>query len=131
MAECFDLLKSDQQDLDLRPLPEPFSGEACCLRKEQASGYLLEPCSAAKTILLRGRRQQLNKMPRLSSAPTSMYPSLSDPGRVRLSSDSNLHVELIKDFYWDFHLYENFDSRPPVNAPRNDLGVATGIGWKF
>lgn len=60
-----------------------------------------------------------------------LYPSLSEPGRVRVNSDSNLHIELVKDFYWDFHLYENFDSRPPINAPRNDLGVTTGIGWKF
>ena len=60
-----------------------------------------------------------------------LCPSLSDPGRVRVNSDSNLHIELVKDFYWDFHLYENFDSRPPMNAPRNDLGVTTGIGWKF
>jgi hypothetical protein len=65
------------------------------------------------------------------SSSALVYPSLSDPGRVRLSSDSNLHIELIKNFYWDFHLYENFDSRPPVNAPRNDLGVTTGLGWKF
>jgi hypothetical protein len=46
--------------------------------------------------------------------------------------DSNLQIELIKDFYWDFHLYENFDGRPAaVHAPRNDLGITTGLGWKF
>jgi hypothetical protein len=50
---------------------------------------------------------------------------------VRVSSDSNVHVEIVKDFYWDFHFYENFDSRPPITAPRNDLGISTGIGWKF
>lgn len=60
-----------------------------------------------------------------------VYPSLTDAGRLRLSSDSNIHIELIKDFYWDFHLYENLDSRPPVQAARNDLGVTTGLGWKF
>lgn len=60
-----------------------------------------------------------------------VYPSFTDAGRVRVSSDSSIHIELIKDFYWDFHLYENFDSRPPVQAPRNDLGVTTGFGWKF
>jgi hypothetical protein len=43
-----------------------------------------------------------------------------------------MHIELMKDFYWDFHLYENFDSRPPpVHAARNDLGITTGLGWKF
>jgi putative salt-induced outer membrane protein YdiY len=60
-----------------------------------------------------------------------VYPGFTDAGRVRVSSDSNIHIELIKDFYWGYHLYENYDSRPPVQAPRNDLGVTTGFGWKF
>jgi hypothetical protein len=59
------------------------------------------------------------------------YPSLTDAVRVRLNSDSNIHIELIKNFYWDFHLYENFDSRPPVQAARKDLCDSTELGWKF
>jgi hypothetical protein len=30
-----------------------------------------------------------------------------------------------------FHVYENFDSKPPVRADKNDLGVSTSVGWKF
>ena len=41
---------------------------------------------------------------------------------MRISSDSSLHIELIKDFYWDFHLYENFDGPPAaVHAPETIL----------
>lgn len=141
-----DLLKSDQQDLDLRTTVGAVFGRSV-VRTHRTSFRLF-----AGTVFSRE-----NYSPQGQTATTQqnaealiganfytfrfkvldvrssalLYPSLSDPGRVRLSSDSNLHIELIKDFYWDFHLYENFDSRPPVNAPRNDVGVTTGIGWKF
>jgi hypothetical protein len=60
-----------------------------------------------------------------------LFPNLTDPGRVRLSSQSNLQIELARNFSWNFQLYENVDSRPPVNAPKNDLGITTSLGWKF
>ena len=28
-------------------------------------------------------------------------------------------------------VFDNFDSRPPVDAPRNDFGVTSSLGWKF
>jgi len=62
---------------------------------------------------------------------TLLFPSMSDPGRLRLSSQSNLRIELIRNFTWNFQLYENYDSRPPVTAPKNDLGVTTSVGWTF
>ena len=60
-----------------------------------------------------------------------LFPSLSDPGRLRLTSQSNLRIELIRNFYWSLQLYENYDSRPPVNAAKNDFGVTTSLGWTF
>lgn len=62
---------------------------------------------------------------------TLWFPSLSDPGRLRISSESGLRIELIRNFYWDFSLYENYDTRPPINAPKNDLGITTSLGWTF
>lgn len=59
------------------------------------------------------------------------YPSLTVPGRVRFQTTSDLYLKVVKDLYWGFHLYENFDSKPPVSANKNDLGVSTSIGWKF
>jgi putative salt-induced outer membrane protein YdiY len=62
---------------------------------------------------------------------TLAFPSLSDPGRLRLSSQSGLRIELIRNFNWNFDLYENYDTRPPITAPKNDLGITTSIGWTF
>ena len=60
-----------------------------------------------------------------------IYPSLSTWGRVRLGSETNVSWEFIKDLYWNLRVYENYDSKPPINAPKNDFGITTGLGWKF
>jgi putative salt-induced outer membrane protein YdiY len=62
---------------------------------------------------------------------TLAFPSLSDPGRLRLSSQSGIRIELMRNFNWNFDLYENYDTRPPINAPKNDLGITTSVGWTF
>lgn len=61
----------------------------------------------------------------------SLFPSLTTPGRTRLQATSDLRIKVVKDLWWGFHIYENFDSKPPVRADKNDLGVSTSLGWKF
>jgi hypothetical protein len=61
----------------------------------------------------------------------SVYPSLTTPGRTRFQTTSDLRIKIVKDLWWGFHIYENFDSKPPVAADKNDLGVSTTLGWKF
>jgi hypothetical protein len=140
------LLKSDQQDLNLRTTAGAAFGRTV-VRTDRTRFSIF-----AGTVFSRERYFPVQNMIAIRQNAEGLlgakfytfrfkvldiqscllvYPSLTDAGRVRLSSDSNLHIELIKDFYWDFHLYENFDSRPPVHAARNDLGVTTGLGWKF
>jgi putative salt-induced outer membrane protein YdiY len=65
------------------------------------------------------------------SSLLAVFPSMTDPGRVRLSSQTNLKFEILRNLYWNFRFYENYDSRPPVSAPKNDLGVTSSLGWKF
>jgi Protein of unknown function, DUF481 len=60
-----------------------------------------------------------------------VFPSLSTPGRVRLSLQSNLSHELFKNFKLVFSVYENYDSSPPVVAPKSDFGTSTSVGWSF
>lgn len=62
---------------------------------------------------------------------TSLFPSLSDPGRFRINVDGSVKFELVKNLYWKFRVYENFDNKPPVNAPRNDVGLSNAFGWSF
>jgi putative salt-induced outer membrane protein YdiY len=59
------------------------------------------------------------------------YPSLTNHGRIRTGLQTALGIELFRNFKWKFSLYENFDSRPPVNAPKNDFGTGTSVGWTF
>jgi len=61
----------------------------------------------------------------------SVYPSLTTWGRVRLSYAPTLNLEIARNLYWNFTLYENYDSHPPVNANKNDFGITNSIGWKF
>ena len=65
------------------------------------------------------------------NSETFLFPSLTDVGRIRLSSRSNLRIELMRNFYWNLQFYENYDTRPPVKAPRNDSGLTTSVGWTF
>jgi hypothetical protein len=61
-----------------------------------------------------------------------LFPSLTTPGRMRMQATSDLKIEIAKDLYWGFHVYENFDSKPPLLfTKKNDLGISTSVGWKF
>jgi len=60
-----------------------------------------------------------------------LYPSLKTPGRTRMQFKSDLRIKLVKDLNRGFHVYENFDSKPPVKADKNDLCVSVSLGWKF
>jgi putative salt-induced outer membrane protein YdiY len=142
----FDLLRSDQQNLNLRTIYGGGVGRILA-RTDKTSlvalgglvytheSYFPQPGiepvrNNAESLFglgfstFRFRTLDIN-------SETRIFPSLSDPGRMRLSTQSDLRIELVRNLYWDFRLYENFDSRPPVNAPRNDLGITTALGWKF
>jgi putative salt-induced outer membrane protein YdiY len=145
-AGLFSLLRSNQQDLRLRSTYGAAMG-----RK------LMQTDKTALTVIGGAAYSHESYIPQLSTEPvhnnaeslfgvtfstfrfktlnlkshTLLFPSLSDPGRLRMSSQADLRIELVRNFYWDFALYENYDTRPPVNAPKNDLGITTSLGWTF
>ncbi len=59
------------------------------------------------------------------------FPGLTDAGRVRLTTNNSLTVKLRNNFHLAFTFWDNFDSRPPVAARNNELGISSGIGWSF
>jgi putative salt-induced outer membrane protein YdiY len=65
------------------------------------------------------------------SQSLAAYPSLTAPGRVRMSLESALNIEIVRNLRWKLSLYENYDNRPPVNAKKNDFGTSMSLGWKF
>jgi putative salt-induced outer membrane protein YdiY len=64
-------------------------------------------------------------------ASLQLYPGLSDTGRVRTNLNTSYSVNLTHDLAFRFDLWDTFDTRPPVTARRNELGVSTGFGVKF
>lgn len=145
VGSLFDLLQSDQQSLNLRTSIGGLVGVN--LRQTESSrlsvfGGAVGTRENYSTVL--GKREITNadalagvdlnifrfKTTDISSR-FSLFPSLTTPGRMRLQTTSDLRIKIVKDLYWGFHLYENFDSKPPVRADKNDLGVSTSLGWKF
>ena len=141
----FDLLRSDQQSLKLRTSAGALLGynltqtERTRLSifggivgtRENYSESLGRPKSTnadaivgADFLTFRFNRTDIRSR-------LSLFPSLTTPGRTRVQATSDLRIKVVKDLWWGFHIYENFDSKPPVRADKNDLGVSTSIGWKF
>ena len=145
-----DLLHSDQQDLDLRTTLGGglgrqliqsdktslafFGGLVFTNERYSAPPDPNEPGSQNSNniegvlgltfTLFRFKTTDINSQ-------LSIYPSFTTPGRVRLNFAPTLNLEIARNLYWNFTLYENYDSNPPVNANKNDFGVTNSIGWKF
>jgi hypothetical protein len=60
-----------------------------------------------------------------------VYPSLTSVGRVRMTLNQDVYYKFYKDFYVRASFYDNYDNRPVVGAPSNNLGVSSTIGWSF
>src|SRR4051812_43395573 len=61
-----------------------------------------------------------------------VFPSLDDPGRVRVNAEGKFKRELFKDFFVSVSGYDAFDNRPAsATAKRNDFGASLSFGWTF
>jgi hypothetical protein len=60
-----------------------------------------------------------------------VFPSVTDPGRVRVDTNVYWNWEIVSDLYWKVSAFNNFDSSPPPESPKNNFGVTTSIGWSF
>ena len=141
-----EFLNSRQQDLSLRATAGGGLGRVL-VRSERTSLRLLSGLlfSREDYTSSAGAQPRSNNVEALFSLRYNMYrfkkmdvsailysyPSLTDPGRVRSGVQTSLGIEVFRNFKWKFNLYENFDSRPPVHAPRNDFGTGTSVGWTF
>lgn len=62
----------------------------------------------------------------------TVYPGLTDWGRVRGSLTVRAKYELFSDFYVGLNFTDSFDTRPPdVGSPTNDFIATFTIGWKY
>ena len=141
----FDVLRSDQQSLDARITGGGIIGRSL-FQSEQTrlSTFCGMAVSREKYKVFPARQWNTNgdviggldfTTFRFSKTDITshvfVFPSATTPGRIRTQVKTDLSYKLAKDFWLGFHVYENFDSKPPINAKRNDLGVSSSINWKF
>ena len=60
-----------------------------------------------------------------------LYPSFSDPGRVRGELNTRLKYEVISDVDVGITLTDTFDSDPPGDTSTNDFITTFTIGWSY
>jgi hypothetical protein len=61
-----------------------------------------------------------------------VFPSLDDPGRVRVNANVKVKREIFKDFYVTVSAYDALDTRPKsAKAQRNDFGGSLSFSWTF
>jgi hypothetical protein len=61
-----------------------------------------------------------------------LFPSLTESARVRARLDTSLRREIVKDLFLDVGFYDSYESHPSgPDAPENDYGVTTSVGYKF
>lgn len=63
----------------------------------------------------------------------SVFPSITESGRVRAQFDANIRRELISDLYWDLTFTDSYDSDPVSSGAEStsDYSVTTSLGWSF
>jgi Protein of unknown function, DUF481 len=141
----FDLLSSDQQSLDLRTTVGGFVGRS--LKQTERTSLaafagVVGTREKYSVVVDQERRTNADALAAIDfqtfrfkttdvRSSLIVFPSLTIPGRVRMQAKSSLRFELFKDLYWGFNVYENFDSKPPLRADKNDFSISTSLGWKF
>jgi hypothetical protein len=137
-------LQSDELSLDLRTIVGGGAGRSLIHTNSMIFSvvggavvnretYFDEPVRNSGEGLAGARFQTFKfRNPKLDIS-TTFYtiPSLSDWGRVRLDFDTQVRIEIIKDLFVSLKLFDNYDSRPPEGAEKNDFGINTGVGWSF
>jgi hypothetical protein len=140
-----DFLHSSQQELDLRTTLGGGYGHywvrtnqaqlrgliGAVYTHESFTSTTSSPTQQNLEALL-GMKYQLFSFSRYSLlSQLYVFPGLSDIGRIRSSLRSTFSVKLVSNFHTDFSFWDNFDSRPPTNAKKNELGISNSVGWTF
>jgi Protein of unknown function, DUF481 len=65
------------------------------------------------------------------SVTATLFPALSEPGRVRFNTNATYYIKLISNLSWNVSFYGNWDNRPPAGFSGSDYGSSSGLAWTF
>ena len=60
----------------------------------------------------------------------TLYPSLTESGRVRGDTDIRLRWEIVEDLFLDFTAWGTYDNQNEGDSSI-DYGLTTGLGWEY
>jgi hypothetical protein len=144
LGALLDFLHSSQQDLDLRTTAG--GGYGRYLRRSGTSQFRwlggVVYTKEAYTSLTQARGGNAEGLIGLAydsyrfkvgeiHLQVMTFPGLSDVGRIRATTNNALVIRLTNNFHLTFSFWDNYDSRPPVAAKNNELGLSSSVGWAF
>ena len=62
---------------------------------------------------------------------TSVYPALSQPGRVFSNLNATYYIKLSGNLKWNVSFYGNWDNQPPPTFSGSDYGTSSGLSITF
>jgi hypothetical protein len=65
------------------------------------------------------------------SLASSVFPVLSEPGRVRYGTNASYYLKLFSNLSWNISFYGNWDNEPPRHLSGSDYGSSSGVRWTF
>jgi hypothetical protein len=60
-----------------------------------------------------------------------LFEGLDAGRRIRLELSSEVQFKIVGDLRWTLNLFESYDSAPPEEQKKNDLGISAALGWTF
>jgi Protein of unknown function, DUF481 len=60
-----------------------------------------------------------------------VFPVLSDPGRVKFSTNAAYYIKITSNLSWNISFYGNWDNQPPPHFSGSDYGTSSGVSWTF
>ena len=61
----------------------------------------------------------------------SVYPGITESGRVRSDGDIVLSWEVIEDLKLNLTAFGSFDNETNEDGDDYDYGITTGVSWEF
>ena len=65
------------------------------------------------------------------SVVATLFPALSEPGRVRFNTNASYYIKLFSNLSWNVSFYGSWDNRPPPGLSGSDYGTSSGLSWTF
>jgi Protein of unknown function, DUF481 len=65
------------------------------------------------------------------TATATVFPALTQLGRVHLTTNVTYFVKVFGDLEWNASFYGNWDNEPPTGFVGSDYGTSSGLSWTF